>query len=189
MGVGDMGEDKHGGFLTSPGRGKEGARAEPGSLPTPMPASRRLLVRLIHGWGRLTRSVTLGVRAVVIDEAGAVLLLRHSYVPGWHLPGGAVDPGESADAAVLRELFEETAVTPTAPPRLHGLLLNRHLGGRDHVAVYVIDRFERGVANVPNREIVEIGFFAPGALPPDTSPATRRRIAEVLEGTPADAHW
>ncbi|MBS7553506.1 NUDIX domain-containing protein [Ancylobacter dichloromethanicus] len=154
-----------------------------------MPASRRLLVRLIHLWGRWTRGVTLGVRAVVLDANGAVLLLRHTYVPGWHLPGGAVDPGETAEAALLRELFEETAVTATEPPRLHGLLLNLHLGARDHVAVYVVERFERGTARVPNREIAEIGVFAPHALPPDTTPATRRRLVEVLEGRPAAAHW
>lgn len=154
-----------------------------------MPPTRRLLVRLLHAWGRLTRSVTLGVRAVVIDERGAVLLLRHSYVPGWHLPGGAVDAGESADAAVLRELFEETAVTPLTTPRLHALMLNRHLGARDHVAVYVVTHFAQGVARVPNREIVDIGFFPPHALPEGTSPATRRRIEEVLDGHPTPADW
>lgn len=154
-----------------------------------MPASRRLLVRVLHLWGRWTRGVTLGVRCVVIDADGTVLLVRHTYVPGWHLPGGAVDPRETAEAAIRRELFEETAVTPTAPPRLHGLLLNLNLGARDHVAVYVVAHFERGTARVPNREIAEIGFFAADALPPDTTPATRRRLAEVLEGWPAPAHW
>lgn len=154
-----------------------------------MPASRRLLVRLVHLWGRWTRGVTLGVRAVVIDADGAVLLLRHTYVPGWHLPGGAVDAGETAEAAVLRELAEETAIIPTAPPRFHGLLLNLNLGARDHVAVYVVTHFARGEVRVPNREIAEIGFFAPSALPPDTTPATRRRLGEVLEGRPAPAHW
>ena len=53
----------------------------------------------------------------------------------------------------------------------------------------MIERFERGIATVPNREIAEIGFFAPHALPHDTSPATRRRIAEVLDGTAPAAHW
>ncbi|WP_244616708.1 NUDIX domain-containing protein [Starkeya nomas] len=159
------------------------------ATPPPMPMSRRLLTRLLHRWGRLTRGVTLGVRGVVIDEGGAILLLRHTYVPGWHLPGGGVEPGETAETALIRELQEEAAVTPLAPPRLHGLLLNRHLAARDHVVVYVIERFEQGIAAVPNREIAEIGFFAPHALPDDTSPATRRRIAEVLDGTAPAAHW
>lgn len=185
-----MGKDKHAGILISPERRKESTGGHAfGSLPTPMPLSRRLLVRLIHVWARLTRSVTLGVRAVVRDESGAFLLLRHTYIPGWHLPGGAVDRGETAADAVMRELFEETAVTVTAAPRLHGVLLNLHLGARDHVAVYVVESFERSASWRPNREIAEIGFFPASALPPDTSPATRRRIAEVLEGRPAAAHW
>ncbi|WP_018387194.1 NUDIX domain-containing protein [Ancylobacter sp. FA202] len=153
-----------------------------------MPASRRLLVRILHLWGRWTRGVTLGVRAVVIDADGAVLLLRHTYVPGWHLPGGAVDPGETAEAAILRELQEEAAILATAP-RLHGLLLNLNLAARDHVAVYVVEQFEQGQPQVPNREIAEIGFFPASGLPPGTTPATRRRLAEVREGLPAPAHW
>ncbi|MFT0859419.1 NUDIX domain-containing protein [Ancylobacter sp. G4_0304] len=133
--------------------------------------------------------MTLGVRALVIDGKGDVLLLRHSYVPGWHLPGGGVERGEAAQEALARELAEEAAVEILAPPRLHGLLLNLNLGRRDHVAVYVIERFRAGKPEVPNREILEIGFFAPTALPDDTTPATRRRIAEVVTGRPAALYW
>ena len=39
--------------------------------------------------------LSLGVRLVVLDAEGRVFLVRHSYLPGSHLPGGAVDPGES----------------------------------------------------------------------------------------------
>ncbi|MDQ0303083.1 8-oxo-dGTP pyrophosphatase MutT (NUDIX family) [Ancylobacter polymorphus] len=185
-----MGENKHAGILISPERGKESADGHAfGSPPSRMTAFQRLFVRLAHRWTRLTRSVTLGVRAVVRNEDGAFLLLRHTYVPGWHLPGGGVDRGESAVDAVVRELFEEARITVTAAPRLHGLLLNRHLGARDHVAVYIVEHFERRPEWRPNLEIAEIGFFPVSALPPDTSPATRRRLAEVLESRPAAAHW
>lgn len=152
-------------------------------------ALRRLLPRLFHGWARIRRGLTLGVKAVVLNEAGEVLLLRHSYVPGWHLPGGGVEPGETAGEALARELMEETAVEILAPPRLHGLLLNGNLAGRDHVAVYVIEQFRAGTANVPNSEILEIGFFSPDALPDDTTAATRRRLTELRERRPAAAHW
>lgn len=148
-----------------------------------------LLARIIHRWSRLRRGLTLGVKAVVIDPAGQVLLVRHSYLPGWHLPGGGVEVGETAESALARELAEEAAVTPAGPVRLHGLLLNLALARRDHVAVYVVEHFEQGHADVPNREILEIGFFPPGALPEGTTAATRRRIAEVWEGRPAAAHW
>ncbi|WP_425353800.1 NUDIX domain-containing protein [Ancylobacter gelatini] len=150
---------------------------------------RHLIPSLLHAFGRFRRGMTLGVRALVIDTKGDILLLRHSYVPGWHLPGGGVERGEAAEQALARELAEETAVEILAPPRLHGLLLNLNHGRRDHVAVYVIEHFRAGTPDVPNREILEVGFFPPAALPAGTTPATRRRIAEVTGGQPAAPYW
>lgn len=146
------------------------------------------LPRLLHLWGRLTRGVTLGVRAAVIDPEGHILLVRHTYVAGWHLPGGGVDPGETAEEAVRRELMEEAAIRLTAPPRLHGLFLNTHLAARDHVAVFVAQGYEAGAA-APDREIAEVGFFPPAALPAAATPATRRRLDEILRGRPPAPYW
>ncbi len=53
------------------------------------------------------------VGAVVLDARGRVLLVRRGRPPGagsWSLPGGHVEPGESLDAAIVREVLEETAV-------------------------------------------------------------------------------
>jgi hypothetical protein len=55
--------------------------------------------------------------------------------------------------------------------------------------VYVVREFRQDGAPVPDREIVAHGFFAPDALPPDTTPGTRRRLAEVLQGAPISPHW
>jgi ADP-ribose pyrophosphatase YjhB (NUDIX family) len=187
MGIGEMGENKHEGFNISPRPPLECTPASEDAQKR-VPA-RRLLSRLLHRWSRLTRGMTLGVKALVINEAGEVLLIRHTYVPGWHLPGGGVEVGETAEQALARELAEETAVELNAPPRLHGLLLNLNLARRDHVAVYVIERFVQGRPTVPNREIAELGFFAVDALPAGTTAPTQRRIEEVLHGRPAAAHW
>ena len=46
------------------------------------------LQRMADVVGRLTRGMTLGVRALVIDPDGRIFLVKHSYVSGWHLPGG-----------------------------------------------------------------------------------------------------
>uniref|UniRef100_UPI003BA875CE NUDIX domain-containing protein n=1 Tax=Stappia sp. TaxID=1870903 RepID=UPI003BA875CE len=136
------------------------------------------------------RAVTLGVRIAVFDANGHVLLVRHRYMPGWYLPGGAVDPGESAPEAALRELSEEAGLAGTQPPRLVGLYRNLREGGRDHVAFYRLDRFEaQPNALAPNREIAEAGFFAFGSLPEGTTPATLRRLTELSDGTPPPADW
>ena len=101
-------------------------------------------VATVHDRLWRTRAVTLGVRAVVLDGTGGVLLVRHSYTPGWYLPGGGVDRGETAEAAVIRETREEAGILCLERPVLHGLFHNARLP-RDHVACYVIRHFEQVV--------------------------------------------
>jgi ADP-ribose pyrophosphatase YjhB (NUDIX family) len=148
-----------------------------------------LLRRGLHLYWRFARGMTLGVRAVVIDPAGAIFLIKHSYVSGWHLPGGGVEPGETLREALDRELEEEGNLVLTAPPALHGVFFNARVSRRDHVAVFVVRQFRQDRAPIPDREFVAHGFFAPDALPPDTTAGTRRRIAEAVNGTLLTERW
>ena len=157
------------------------------SLPSALPSARRLVARALHLVWRFTRPLTGGVRAMVLD-GDDVLLVRHTYVPGWHLPGGGVEPGETFEEAVRKELREEAAVRVTGRPRLHAIYLNITVTRRDHVALYVVRGHERG-AFEPTREIAEAAFHPVAALPEGTTDATRRRIAEVIEGREPDTHW
>lgn len=148
-----------------------------------------LLRRIFHAYFLLVRGMTLGVRAVVLDTDNRVFLVRHSYVSGWHLPGGGVDLGETMEQAMRRELKEEGDIDVIADVELHGIFLNSHVSRRDHVAVYVVRQFRQDRLPAPNREIAECGFFATTALPDGTTPGTRLRIAEVLDGKPPIATW
>ena len=148
-----------------------------------------LLRRIFHAYFLLVRGMTLGVRAVVLDADDRVFLVKHSYVAGWYLPGGGVDFGETMEQAMGRELKEEGDIDLTGEAVLHGIFLNSHVSRRDHVAVYVVRQFRQERLPEPNREIVECGFFAATALPEGTTPGTRLRIAEVLEGKPLIATW
>src|SRR5438128_927515 len=123
--------------------------------------------RLLHAYWRFARGMTLGVRAVVIDQAGCVFLVKHSYVAGWYLPGGGVEPGETMGEALARELLEEGGITLAGSPSLHGLFHNARVSRRDHVACFVVRGFTQAGGPRHVHEIIDYGFFAPDALPED----------------------
>lgn len=149
-----------------------------------------LRARLFHAFFLLRRPMTLGARGVIYDrDANAVFLIEHTYVPGWHLPGGGVEPGETMLEALARELMEEGNIELTAPPVLKSIHHNRHASRRDHVGVYLVTEFRQHAPHVPDREIRAAGFFALDALPENTTPGTMRRIEEVLQGEEASAWW
>ena len=148
-----------------------------------------MLQPVMHLYWRFARPATLGVRALVIGPDGRIFLVKHSYVAGWHLPGGGVEPGETLIDALIRELREEGNLEPTAPPRLHGMFFNDHLSPRNHVAVFVVRDFRQIGPPVPNCEIIAHGFFGLDALPNDTTAATRARIIEIVGGVPPTERW
>ncbi len=145
--------------------------------------------RLFHLGAFATRGMTLGVRGIAIDPQGRVALVRHTYVSGWHLPGGGVERGESAAEAMIREFREESEIVPDAPPRLVGLYRNVAAAPRDHVALFVLPAFTVLRPKAPDREIAACTFFPTDALPEGTTRATRARLEEVRRGLPADPHW
>ncbi len=145
--------------------------------------------RGLHLYWRFARGLTLGVRGLVIDEARRVFLVQHTYVRGWHLPGGGVEPGETMLSALARELFEEGNIELTGPPALHGVFFNTRVSRRDHVACFVVQSFRQTAPPVPTKEIAASRFFALDELPGDTTAGTRARIAEVLLGVPVSERW
>ena len=148
-----------------------------------------LIRPLFHFYWRLSRPTTLGARGMVIDGQGRVFLVKHSYVAGWQLPGGGVETGESTHQALARELTEEGNIRMTAAPRLHGIYFNKRVSRRDHVALFVVRDFVQDAPPQPNHEIIAHGFFAPGAIPQDTTRGTRARIAEVFDGVAVSELW
>lgn len=132
--------------------------------------------------------MTLGVRGLVQNDEGHVFLIRHSYTPGWHLPGGGVERGETLHTALGREMHEEGNITLTGPARLFHVYASPRFRG-DHVALFVIPHWEQQAAPVPDREIIEHGFFAPEALPNGTTKGTRQRLEEVLDGADLAEYW
>ncbi len=148
----------------------------------------RLLGRILHSYFALTRSMTMGVRAACFDQDGRIFLVRHSYIAGWHMPGGGVERHETVEQALAKELREEGNLVISGRPRLFHVYLNNRTSKRDHVVFFRV-QVEQTAPRKPNLEIVESGFFALDALPMGTTKATYRRLKE-LEGdeTPSN-YW
>ena len=149
----------------------------------------RLVTRMAHGYFALARGMTMGVRAACFDEVGRVFLVRHSYVPGWHLPGGGIERGETALEALAKEIREEGNLVLGAPPRLVHVYFNRQTSKRDHVLLYRCEGVTQSTPRLKDREIVEAGFFALDALPATTTAATRRRLEEIAGRAPFADCW
>lgn len=139
--------------------------------------------------GSLIRPMTLGVRAIALDQANRVFLVRHTYVPGFHLPGGAVERGETAAESLLRELEEEGGLCSDEPPSLIGFYYNPRHSRRDHVALYLLRGVRQAKARAPDWEIAESGFFPLDALPAGATASTRARIAEFLRQAAPASVW
>lgn len=150
----------------------------------------RIAGRAVRLYATVVRPRTFGVRALLRDPDGRIALVRHHYVAGWYLPGGGVAKGESAEAAVRRELMEGVELRDVTVTGVLGVYHNHGEAKDDHVVVFVAEVSDAaGLAVADTREIAEVGWFAPDALPEGTTPATRRRIAEHVAGRPGFGAW
>lgn len=149
----------------------------------------KLIRRALQRYWRYSRGLTLGAQGVVLDGENRVLLVRHTYRPGWHFPGGGVERDETLEDALRRELREEAGVTLTRPPELFGLYANHRQFPGDHIALFVVRGWEQRSAPRPNMEIAEQAMFPWDALPEQVTPPARERLREILASEPRSEHW
>ena len=131
---------------------------------------------------------TLGSRAIILNSDHQVLLVKHTYQPHWYLPGGGVKKGESAKAAVIRELKEEVGVVVSADePVLFGIYYHTYLGVNDYPVIYVIKNYSK--ISAYSREIEQMDWFHYDALPDMVSPGTERRLMEYFTHSIPSDRW
>jgi 8-oxo-dGTP pyrophosphatase MutT (NUDIX family) len=139
-------------------------------------------------WSKLSRGLSIGVRGLVLDPEGRVLLIEHTYIHGWYMPGGGVERNETAEQALARELVEEAGIEVIGRPRLISVHDNRRVFRGDHVLLYRVEAW-RACEATSRGEILNLGWFPPDALPESTTLSTRRRLAEALGGEASDVMW
>jgi ADP-ribose pyrophosphatase YjhB (NUDIX family) len=140
--------------------------------------------KVFRRWGvRLTQPrfmVTAG--AVVCDERGRVLLLKHVFRKGsgWGIPGGFLNEGEHPEDALRRELREEVGAELDAAELAFARTLQRPQ------QIEIIFRCSMRAAAVTGEtesfEIKRAGWFEADALPPELGADQRRIIRRVLGG-------
>lgn len=136
-------------------------------------------------WWRQTAPVRIGVRTLVLDPQGRVLLVRHAYGDeGWSFPGGAPRRRETLAQTAVREVWEETGVRCRVE-RLLGLYDSFVEGKSDHVALFICASQDTA-AQPASAEIAAAGFFDPAMLPADAARGARRRLAEMQT---SDSRW
>jgi 8-oxo-dGTP pyrophosphatase MutT (NUDIX family) len=131
---------------------------------------------------------TRGVKVMAFDPSGRVLLVRHRYGRSdlWMLPGGGIARGEAPIAAAVRELMEETGCRLDAAA-IVGQWEARAEGRRD--TVWLVRDSTGDTPQIDGVELAEACFFAPDVLPAAASPATRRRVDELLGRRVSDGRW
>jgi 8-oxo-dGTP pyrophosphatase MutT (NUDIX family) len=142
---------------------------------------------MMQWFARLVGKRSLGVRAIVVDAANKVLLVKHTYHPGWYLPGGGIKRRETPEAAIIREVHEEAGIQVVNKPTLWGIYLCRGQIVEGFSIVYLINDFTCFTQS--SLEIEAMGWFEFNQLPEGTTLATKTRLAEFFTGTPQSSLW
>lgn len=138
----------------------------------------RFLYTLYRLYIFIVQPVTYGVRVLLVKE-GRVLLIRHTYRSGWHLPGGGIQRGETVEMAARREVREETGAE-MGKVKLLGIFSDLEGRSSGHNILFVCEDFT--VIGKPDHEIAEARSFALADLPNDVPQGQRQKIEKTLRG-------
>lgn len=128
---------------------------------------------------------SIGAGAIVLSD-DHVLLVRLSYGSSrgmWSLPGGYVEPGETAEVAARREVLEETGVVAT----VEGLIAvrSRVLPNENSIYLIFLLRAASLESHPDGAEVLDARFFSRTevATLPDMTPMTRLLVAQAFDGS------
>ena len=117
-----------------------------------------LIYSVLRVYWRVFKPITLGVRAIVVNEANEILLVKHTYEDYWFLPGGGVKKSETFEKAIRRELIEEAGYEADII-ELFGVYNSVLQGKRDNIVVFICKN-GKFVKSSLSPEIATYKFFS-----------------------------
>lgn len=147
----------------------------------------KVVTRVLRKAQSILGASTVGVRALILNEKQEILLIRHTYRPGWFFPGGGVNAGETPKQAVIRESYEEAGIVTKDDPTLLGIFYQVFMGVDDYVVFYKINNYE--IITVNSAEIAEVKWYPYDQLPKDITPSTLQRLEEFFQKRPHPENW
>ncbi len=123
------------------------------------------------------KKFTASVGVIITNRQGKVLLLEHLFRPGsgWGIPGGFIEHNEQPEAAVKREIREETGIELENIKMFRLRTINRHIE-------FLFRAESDEEARVNSREIRSLGWFAIDEMPPEMPDAQKLLVEKVLKG-------
>jgi ADP-ribose pyrophosphatase YjhB (NUDIX family) len=125
---------------------------------------------------KITKPITIGVRAIILNSKNEILLVRTHYSNQWFLPGGDVKKLEMPETAIKREVQEECNIELNTS-KIVGVYSNFYESKSDHIVLF----YSENVSTTPKSafEVAETNFFNLNSLPSSISPGTKRRVDEL----------
>jgi 8-oxo-dGTP diphosphatase len=119
---------------------------------------------------------TVGAFAVIFDSGANVLLCHRTDRDAWNLPGGRVEPGETPQEAVVREVLEEVGLQVRVER-----LLGVHPVPTQHDLVFTFLCVPVGGVLSISSEADRVAWFSRAKLPANTLPRHLERIEDAYE--------
>lgn len=149
-----------------------------------------LRTRLFHVYARARRPMTLGVRAAVEAADGRVLMVRHTYIGGWHMPGGGIETGEPAIEALRRELLEEAGIILLSVPAVFAAYSNHQSFKNDHILFYRVPWASWDQTRATQAgEIAETDWVDPRQPRDGVTRGSLLRFEELYGGAAPSPYW
>jgi ADP-ribose pyrophosphatase YjhB (NUDIX family) len=126
------------------------------------------------------RNPVVTVDAIIEMNGGVILIKRKNPPPGWAIPGGFVDYGETLEEAVVREMKEETCLDINLVRQFH-TYSDPGRDPRHHTVSTIFIATSSGSPEAAD-DAKDIGIFTKDSLPEDIAFDHRQILEDYFEG-------